>query len=317
MKKKYSLKFHHGIVFHRFHQKGKRSTAVGSINQDELEKILKFIGIKNIITPNQWIEKIKRKSFKKNDICLTFDDGLKSQYDYALPILEKYNLKAFFFIYSSVFSEQIDDNEFYNRLIFEKFKDSKRFTKKFLEISGLGLNIFKTKKYFNYHLNTKKFSSFYSEDEIKYRYVRNFYLSRLELKSIMTKIFKLKRVDFIKARSLWISIDELKELSNLGHTIGMHSETHDLNFKGLPLVKQKKEYKSNFNFIYRTTKQKPLSMSHPLGSYNKNTLKILKQMKIICGFRATFCSASKINNSNLEIARQDPVHILKTLKDKP
>ena len=63
------------------------------------------------------------------------------------------------------------------------------------------------------------------------------------------------------------------------------------------------------------TKYKPLSMSHPLGSYNKNTLKILKQMKIVCGFRSTLLSDSKINNSNLEIAREDPFNILKMLKN--
>ena len=73
--------------------------------------------------------------------------------------------------------------------------------------------------------------------------------------------------------------------------------------------------RENCNFIYKTTKYRPLSMSHPLGSYNKNTLKILKQMKIVCGFRSTLLSDSKINNSNLEFAREDPCNIIKMLKN--
>ncbi len=315
MKKKYPLNFPHGIMFHRLHKKGKKSAGIGSISQDDLEKILKFIGIKNIVTPNQWIEKIKNKSLKKKDICLTFDDGLKSQYNCALPILNKYNLKAFFFVYSSVFDNQIDNNEFYNKLIFENFKDGKEFSKKFFETLDLDLNIFKNKKYLKYYLNMKKYSPFYDKEEIKYRYIRNYYLSPQKLKNIMTKIFKLKKVDFIKARSLWLSLDELKKLNNLGHTIGLHSDTHNSNFKGLSFNKQKKEYERNYNFIYKTTKYRPLSMSHPLGSYNKNTLKILKQMKIVCGFRSTLLSDSKINNSNLEFAREDPFNILKMLKN--
>ena len=315
MKKKYPLNFPHGIMFHRFHKKGKKSAGIGSISQDDLEKILKFIGIKNIVTPNQWIEKIKNKTLKKKDICLTFDDGLKSQYNCALPILNKYNLKAFFFVYSSVFDNQIDNNEFYNKLIFENFKDGKEFSKKFFETLDLDLNIFKNKKYLKYYLNMKKYSPFYDKEEIKYRYIRNYYLSPQKLKNIMTKIFKLKKVDFIKARSLWLNLDELKKLNNLGHTIGLHSDTHNSNFKGLSFNKQKQEYERNCNFIYKTTKYRPLSMSHPLGSYNKNTLKILKQMKIVCGFRSTLLSDSKINNSNLEFAREDPFNILKMLKN--
>ena len=315
MKKKYPLNFPHGIMFHRLHKKGKKSAGIGSISQDDLEKILKFIGIKNIVTPNQWIEKIKNKTLKKKDICLTFDDGLKSQYNCALPILNKYNLKAFFFVYSSVFDNQIDNNEFYNKLIFENFKDGKEFSKKFFETLDLDLNIFKNKKYLKYYLNMKKYSPFYVKEEIKYRYIRNYYLSPQKLKNIMTKIFKLKKVDFIKARSLWLSLGELKKLSNLGHTIGLHSDTHNSNFKGLSFNKQKQEYERNCNFIYKTTKYRPLSMSHPLGSYNKNTLKILKQMKIVCGFRSTLLSDSKINNSNLEFAREDPFNILKMLKN--
>ena len=72
MKKKYPLNFPHGIMFHRFHKKGKKSAGIGSISQDDLEKILKFIGIKNIVTPNQWIEKIKNKSLKKKRYLFNF-----------------------------------------------------------------------------------------------------------------------------------------------------------------------------------------------------------------------------------------------------
>ena len=50
---------------------------------------------------NDLIEK-KLKSLKgvlsSNDICITFDDTLLSQYEVALPILEKYKIRAFFFI---------------------------------------------------------------------------------------------------------------------------------------------------------------------------------------------------------------------------
>ena len=68
---------------------------------------------------------------------------------------------------------------------------------------------------------------------------------------------------------------------------------------------------NNYRFIYKITKKKPISMSHPLNSYNRDTLKILKKMKIICGFRSTLYPKSKANCSNLELARNDPTHILR------
>ena len=37
-----------------------------------------------------------------SDICLSFDDALRCQYDLALPVLKEYKIKAFFFIYSAL-----------------------------------------------------------------------------------------------------------------------------------------------------------------------------------------------------------------------
>ena len=87
----------------------------------------------------------------------------------------------------------------------------------------------------------------------------------------------------------------------------------DLDFKRLSKKKQTLEYKKNFNEIFKITKIKPNAMSHPLNSYDNKTLKILKKLNIICGFRSNLISTGKINKSNLEIARNDPAYIFKYL----
>ena len=51
-------------------------------------------------------------------------------------------------------------------------------------------------------------------------------------------------------------------------------------------------------------------MSHPCGSYNEDTLKILNELGIELGFKQIMTiepekGMKKINNSSLEIARQD------------
>ena len=59
-------------------------------------------------------------------------------------------------------------------------------------------------------------------------------------------------------------------------------------------------------------KNKPISMSHPCGNYNLETLKILSDLKIKIGFR------SNVNipniKSNLEIPRVDHANLIKSLE---
>ena len=86
-------------MFHRFHASNLLPRSQGSLNEIEFDLILQNIGIKNILSPDEWMNKIKSNTLKSNDLCITFDDGLKSQYDIALPILDKYGLKAFWFVF--------------------------------------------------------------------------------------------------------------------------------------------------------------------------------------------------------------------------
>ena len=60
-------------------------------------------------------------------------------------------------------------------------------------------------------------------------------------------------------------------------------------------------------------------MSHPCGSYSQETLKILRELNIELGFKQIMTVEKekgmiKINNSSLEIARQDHSIITKEMK---
>ena len=95
----HNINFCHGIMFHHFHDDIRHKKSQGSISAKEFEKIIKFVGLKNILEPKIFIDLLREKKIQKNHVCITFDDNLKSQYDIAIPVLKKYNLKAFFFIY--------------------------------------------------------------------------------------------------------------------------------------------------------------------------------------------------------------------------
>ena len=70
--------------------------------------------------------------------------------------------------------------------------------------------------------------------------------------------------------------------------------------------------------ILKCDKEEIKYMAHPSGSYNQNTLKILKDLGIELGFKhmmfvETEKNMKKINNSFLEIARQEHGIIIKMM----
>ena len=85
--------------------------------QKFFKNIILKIGLKNIISPVDYIKKVISNKLKPGETCLTFDDALLSQYKYALPIMEKYKLKSFWFVYTSIFDKKINNFEVYKYFI--------------------------------------------------------------------------------------------------------------------------------------------------------------------------------------------------------
>ena len=110
-------------------------------------------------------------------------------------------------------------------------------------------------------------------------------------------------------------------MNNLGHLIGLHTHTHPTLLEKLNYDEQKNEYEKNLSSI-SSILDKPKNeikcMSHPCGSYNNDTLEILKELGILLGFKQIMTIESekgmkKINNSFLEIAREDHSTIFKRM----
>ena len=52
----------------------------------------------NLVNADEFYYLVEKGKISENDCCVTFDDGIKSQFDIALPVLIKMNIQAFFFI---------------------------------------------------------------------------------------------------------------------------------------------------------------------------------------------------------------------------
>jgi len=294
----------YGLMFHYFHDGLKHKPSQGSISKDQFEKILKKVDLENIIPAKKWADKTENDSLENNEICITFDDGLRCQYDVALPILEKYNLTAFWFVNSSTLVGEINNLE-----IFRRFRNDY-----FSSITEFYDTFFSTALESNYKNEVKqgleKFPknylsefTFYTLEDRKFRYLRDKVLNPIQYEIITKNIMKLKGVTTKDlAKDLWISDKQLCTLKKMDHIIGIHSHSHPTVLVNLSYEEQKREYEKNIEILSDILNEKPFTMAHPCNSYSDETLEILDKM----GIKIGFCSnMMKTNYSKLEIPRKD------------
>ena len=121
--------------------------------------------------------------------------------------------------------------------------------------------------------------------------------------------------------NLFFDKKDLKKLNSLGHLIGLHAHNHPTLLESLSYDEQKLEYENCISIISNIIEKPKNSikfMSHPCGSYNNHTLEILKELGIELGFKQIMIiepekGMKKINNSFLEIAREDHAEIFKRM----
>ncbi len=302
----------HGVMFHHFHHNSERPYAQGSITSNQLRNIIKYIGPEHIIPADIWLERAIKGKLSKRDICLTFDDSLKCQKEIAYPVLKEFNLKAFWFVFSSVFDGHIFRLEIYRYFYNTYFDDFEEFFKIFkdymLRMSSENMS---SKKFIFLESNYLKEFKHYSDIEREYRYYRDKVLNRTHFEKIMDKILYDHGVevkDFSK--NFWMDNSDLLELDLDGHIIGLHSYSHPTNMASLDIEMQKEEYIKNKDHLKSLIDQPLLTIAHPCGSYNRSTFKILDELGIKIGFRSNF---KKLEHTSLEYPRMDHNHIIKLL----
>ena len=306
----YKENYPHGIMFHRIHGEGSHHA---SISQDLLEIIINKIDKNRIISPQSWIEKCENNNLRDTDICFTFDDGLKCQYKFALPVLDKYNIKAFFFFHTKNFRNQYDYNELFLNLIYKNYSSFDNFYDRFERSLNIDNKLYDTNEYIKFYDDLSRKFDGYSENEIKYRYLRNIYFSENDFNNKMMNFLSLNNSDHSYIDKIWMNQQDIQSLHKNGHSIGLHSHNHHLNFNDLSFYTQKDEYKVNKDILESIIDDKIKTASHPLGKYNDDTLIILQSLGIICSFRSNNFipkNKDKINPTIYEIARNDVYNLI-------
>ena len=220
-----------------------------------------------------------------------------------------------------MFEGKPDNLEFFRYFRMNYFNSADEFYDSFYKVLDKDLKCFFEKKIGE--INEKKIQSpHYSIEDIKFRLVRDIFLTKIDYEQIMFLMFKEKQFNYKDfTKKLYFQKNDLQTLNNLGHLIGLHSHNHPTLMEKLNYKEQKNEYEKcldTISNILDKPKNEIKFMSHPCGSYNYDTLEILKELGIELGFKQIMTvepkkGMTKINNSLLEIARHNHAHIYKMM----
>ena len=307
------MNFTQSIMFHHFHDE-KHLPAQGSLNSSDFSQMLDWLsGRHNLIGAREYLEKFESAKLSENDICLSFDDALLCQYDIAIPILEERGIDAFFFVYSSVFSGNPDNLEIFRYFRTNNFSGIEDFYNQFFELveSELKDSLDQHRQVYS-SLNYLNNFPFYTESDKWFRYLRDQVLGVQKYEQLMLRLMAVKGFtpnDVID--DLWMSEDDLKDVANRGHLVGLHSYSHPMQMSKLNYEEQFSQYKKNLDHLSSVVGD-VVCMSHPCGDYNEDTLTILDEMGIRIGFRSSLSETTI--KGRFEIPRDDHANIYKAMQ---
>ena len=298
-------------MFHHFHDDRIHIKGQGSLDQEQFRKMITLLQEEhNLISADEWYIKATTKTLQDDDVCITFDDNLQCQYDIALPILEEFNLKAFWFMYTSPLEGTHERLEVYRYFRFSQFKSINDFYSTFN--STISDSIYKelvTHGMKNY--DSKEFLkafSFYSEEDKIFRFIRDHVLGVDKYFEVMDAMISNSQMGIREiAKILWIGKEGISHLDKSGHIIGLHSHSHPTQIEQLSYDDQLHEYMKNHTMLSSILDQKIKAVSHPCNSYNTDTLKVLEKLNVFFGFRANMEDGYK---STWEYPRLDHAHLI-------
>jgi peptidoglycan/xylan/chitin deacetylase (PgdA/CDA1 family) len=269
-----------------------------------------------------------KSSLPERAFVITFDDGLKEQYELALPILKKMGIPAIFFVNPRVFEEEhvLGVHKIHQlrsvvapAVLMEK-------TEAYLRAKDRGheLGTYQDKAVNHYR---------YDKAEIaKLKYLLNFVLNISERQELIDSAFlETFGTERTVNRSLYMEMEHLKELHLLG-LLGSHSYEHfpigTLEFKD-----QEIQVRRSQEFFKRELGAALSSFSYPYGAYEacEGLEDLLKENEFQFGFtmeRAINTDLqnpfylSRFDNNDLPLGKawkgpiENPFHVLPAAKWK-
>ena len=253
----------------------------------------------NILDNEQFCEilELKKKIPKKNSILLSFDDGYVDHYNYVFPYLKSNKLSGLFYPTVNIIKNNsiLDVNKIH--FILEKEQNRNKiinlifyYLKKFSKIKTSSINFS--------NVNLK--SRWDDKKTVMVKRLLQFYLPKKLRNKIINKIFKkiigIEEKQFSK--KIYLNTSQILEMHKNSMIFGSHGCEHSW----LEHLSKKKQSEDIINSIKYFKKldiyNKNFSFCYPYGSFNKTTIKLLKEFKIKFALTTIKGSIKKKNIKN-------------------
>jgi peptidoglycan/xylan/chitin deacetylase (PgdA/CDA1 family) len=217
---------------------------------------------------------------------ISFDDGFRNNFRYAMPILKKYGLQGCFFISTGLIGTR-------NFLWTEEVTRLLEKTRKpFVEVDLEQRRLFK--------LNGPEKRD--RTSQVVRKYLKSVPVQRvqevlLQLKSQLSDV--LMTVGSVEEeRYLFMTWDEVREMVHAGQHIGSHTHTH-LVLAPLTAEESFRELSLSKELIEKKTGQPCLAMSYPNGEREDYSEIQIRQLKEL-GYRCAFTQIPHFNTPGID-----------------
>lgn len=266
----------------------------------------------NVLDPSILIN--KKPYIPEKSCILTFDDGYKDHIDFVYPELKKRKLKGVFFPTGlTTMENKILDTNLIQHIL--SVHNNKYLLIKEVEALCINNGLSKKRfyqKYLKYSINPKKKST---KPTNRYDNQNTIFLKRLlqfglkeDLRNKIVKILFKKYIgvpvsEFSK--NFYMNKGDINKLLDNEMLIGSHTFNH-VWLGYLSKKDQEKEIKKSLEFLnYFKISTNNWIMCYPFGSYNSNTIKVLKKNRCSCAM-TTKSKIANLNTSKLyELPRKD------------
>lgn len=226
------------------------------------DKCIKYISSNYKVITIESLVDFSLLDSKINYATISFDDGYKDNIIYALPILEKYKVKASFYVVTDCIDKNIPT---WTHILEYTFQNTKKsninlqyvFLPEYLRVDKLN----SVKERLEYVIKLKPFIKTINHEN------RTLILNHIS-----------EHFNDVKLPELMMDWQDLNKLISNGHQIGSHTVSHCMLGTISDSNLQEKELLDSANIIFQKLRVFPTTISYPVGSYNATTIQISKRV---------------------------------------